>query len=96
MTLYEIQEETIKSIDVNLGFYMQYSTRINVPFNDLLSAIKGAPLDKIWNDINKSEFLRDFTAKLSSKILSSKFIIELRKKLLKQTKSVLVELHDDK
>lgn len=93
MTLNDLQEKTIQTINVNLGFYMNYSTRVNLPFNDELSGIGGEPLENIWKDIDKAGFLRDFNAKLSSKILAYRTIIKARKQLLRETESVLRKLN---
>ena len=92
MTLNVLQENTIQTVNVNLGFYMNYSTRVNLPFNDELSAIGGEPLESIWKNIDKVGFSRDFIAKLSSKTLAYKSIIKVREELLKETETVLTNL----
>lgn len=92
MTLNDLQGKTIQTINVNLGFYMNYSTRVNLPFNDELSGIGGEPLENIWKNIDKAGFLRDFNAMLSSKILAFRTIIKARKELLHETESVLRKL----
>jgi hypothetical protein len=92
MNLNDLQGKTIQTININLGFYMNYSTRVNLPFNDELSGIGGEPLENIWKNIDKAGFLRDFNAKLSSKILAYRTIIKARKELLRETESVLRKL----
>ena len=92
MTLNVLQENTIQTVNVNLGFYMNYSTRVNLPFNDELSAIGGETLESIWKNIDKVGFSRDFIAKLSSKTLAYKSIIKVREELLKETETVLTNL----
>ena len=94
MRLHDLQERTIQKIDVNLSFYMNYATRTNLPFNDELSAVGGEALERIWTDIDRVEFLRDFISKLTSKTLAYKLIIKDREELLSVTESVLKRLDE--
>lgn len=92
MSLKDVQEGTIKQIELNKEFFMIYSTRINLPFNDGWNAFRGRPLERIWEDIDKNAFLRDFNETLSSKILVNQFIIMSQNKLIQETESVLRKL----
>ena len=94
MALNDLQEKTIQEIKLNIDFFMIYSTRESLPFRDDWNALSGEPLERIWKNIDKTAFLRDFDATLSSKILVNKFIMEVRKKLLNETESVLKKLND--
>lgn len=87
--LKDVQEKTIQTIELNLGFFVKFSTKVNLPFSDQINAFRGDPLDMIWKDIDKTEFLRDFNLVLSSHILVYKYMIYDRKRLLRETESVL-------
>lgn len=89
MAFKDVQESTIQSVELNMNFYMIYSTRINLPFTDDWNAFHGESIERIWADIDKNGFLRDFNATLSAKITAYKFIIRAQKKLLMETESVL-------
>ena len=92
MTLFDLQEKTIQTINVNLEFYKNYTTRANLPFNDKLNAIGGEPLEEVWRDPDKVEFIRNLSAMLSSKTLAYRTIIKSRKELLSETETVLRKL----
>ena len=94
MRLNDVQEKTNQAIGLNKEFFMIYSTRVNVPFNDSWNAFSGEPLERIWEDIDKKGFLRDFNATLSSKILINKFLIPAQKELLNEMESVLKKLNE--
>ena len=86
------QEKTKSTIESNTNFFMMYSTRINVPFHDEWNSFRGEPLERIWEDIDKSAFLRDFSATLTSKKLINQFIIEAQKEYINKMESVLNKL----
>lgn len=94
MKLNDVLEKTVQNIEINKEFFMIYSTRINLPFNDDWNAFGGEALERVWEDIDKNAFLRDFNATLSSKILINKFIIEAQKKLINEIESVLRMLNE--
>ncbi len=92
MILHNLQERTSNRIDVNLSFYMNYSTRANLPFNDELTAVRGETLERVWREIDQVGFLRDSVSKLTSKALAYQLIIKDLKSLLSETESVLERL----
>ncbi|WP_340114065.1 DUF6090 family protein [Maribellus mangrovi] len=94
MRLNDVQKKTNQNIELNKEFFMIYSTRINVPFNDDWNAFSGEALERIWKDIDKKAFLRDFSAALSSKVLINKFIIEAQKEWLDETELVFKKLNE--
>jgi len=96
MSLKASQNKTIEIIDINLGFYMNISTKANLPFVDSIIQFQGLALETIWKNIDKDKFLLDFSQVLTSKMLAYKIISASRKNLLKETESVLKLLNETK
>lgn len=89
MNLNALQNKTIKGIETELGFYMNFSTKVNLPFTDEFNGFNGFSLENIWNNIDRNEFLLSFSQVLTSKIIAYRFNLIDRKKLLIETESVL-------
>jgi len=94
MNLNSSQNKTIEIIGINLGFYMNISTRANLPFVDELNEFSGFALENVWANLNKDEFLFNFNQVLTSKMLAYKMILSNRKNLLEETKAVLKLLNE--
>jgi len=96
MNLNSLQNKTIEIMGINLGFYMNISSRANLPFVDELNEFNGFALESVWANLNKDEFLFNFNQVLTSKMLAYKIILSNRKNLLEETKAVLKLLNEAK
>ena len=84
-----LQKEVISDIETELGFYMNYLTRSNLPQIDEVSMIQGENLDRIWNLIDKDKFVVSFNSVLNSKSIVNKLNLRSRRNLFEETKSLL-------
>ena len=84
-----LQKEVISAIETELGFYMNYLTRSNLPQIDEVSMVQGENLNRIWNLIDKGEFVLGFNSVLNSKSIVNKNNLRSRRNLFEETKSLL-------
>lgn len=89
MRFNNLQKEVVSAIDTELGFYMNYLTQNNLPQTDEVSLIQGENLEEIWDLIDKDKFLMSFNSVLNSKSIVNKIMLEKRRELMKETKSLL-------
>jgi competence protein ComGC len=94
MRFNNLQKEVVSAIDTELGFYMNYLTQNNLPQTDEVSLIQGGNLEQIWNLIDKDKFLMSFNSVLNSKSIVNKEMLDKRRELMKETKSLLELLSD--
>lgn len=87
-----LQKEVVSAIETELGFYMNYLTQSNLPQIDDVSMIQGENLDRIWNLVDKHEFVTDFNSVLNSKSIVNKNNLDNRRKLLEETRTLLKAL----
>jgi len=96
MRFNNLQKEVVSAIETELGFYMNYLTRSNLPQIDKVSMIEGKNLDRIWSLVDKNEFVLGFNSVLNSKSIVNKNNLENRRKLLEETKTLMevISEHD--
>ena len=94
MNLNALQGKTIKDIETELGFYMNFFTEVHLIPVDQFNGFRGLALETVWKNIDRDEFLRDFSSILTSKIMAYKFNLDSRKSLLNETESVLKLLNE--
>ncbi|WP_242095170.1 DUF6090 family protein [Aestuariivivens sediminicola] len=95
MRFNNLQKEVVSAIETELGFYTNYLTQSDLPQIDEVSMIRGENLDKIWSFIDKDKFVLGFNSVLNSKSIVNKFNLDNRKRLLKETESLLEILSND-
>lgn len=89
MRFNNLQKVVVSKIETELGFYMNYLTRSNLPQIDKVSMIQGENLDRVWSFVDKCEFVKSFNSVLNSKSIVNKNNLENRRKLLEETKTLI-------